>query len=234
MGWGGGGKEKKSRLSDEQKKVVQGRAISWRQTVGALSRERAREKGERGEEGEKAFFPEVFRVASELIERDASSFCDRAEEVFDEIEAHGQEPSLDGDWLGEVTGERDSFYFSTENLVSDLVSTPKRKRRKKQLSKEEQDRLRAEVEAAIIDEAREEGQSFEQAIAVAHAENVEEWIEKINKALHKLGGKADFWQLRTLTKLQPVELLLGLLLGQQHWSIRQIEFYGTVTIEAIV
>ena len=44
---------------------------------------------------------------------------------------------LDGDWLGEVTGDRDTFNFSTENLVSDLVSPPRKKRRQKQLSQEE-------------------------------------------------------------------------------------------------
>ena len=170
---------------------------------------------------------------AEAIEEDVDGFCDRAEMAFEEIEAYGQELGLDTDWLGEVVGDRDNFYFSTDNLVSDLVSPPRRKRQKKELSEEEHERLRAEVEAAIIDE-QDEGQSFEQALAVAHGENVEEWIITINQALRKEGGQADFWQLWKGTKLQPVELFLGLLLGQQHWNVRQFEFYGTVNIESIV
>jgi len=68
--------------------------------------------------------------------------------------------------------------------VSDLVTPPRRKRKKKILSQEEQERIRQEIEDAIIDE-QEEGQSFEQALAVAHAENVQDWISTINRPLAK-------------------------------------------------
>ena len=44
------------------------------------------------------------------------------------IEAHGQEPELDDDWLDELTGEKDSFYFSTDSIVQALPPLPRRKR----------------------------------------------------------------------------------------------------------
>lgn len=96
-------------------------------------------------EGEKAFFPEVFRIASELIEQDTDGFCDPAEMVFEEIEAHGQEPQLDDDWIDELTGENDNFYFSTDSLVQELEKLPGRKRGRKSLSDTEVDRITREV-----------------------------------------------------------------------------------------
>jgi len=217
-----------SRLSPEQLLRVRHKAEAFHNAL--VNRAKGKVGGGSREKG--AFFAVLFRLAGEVIESDVNGFCDLAEIVFEEIEAFGQEPQLDIDWLGEVVGDRDTFNFSTDNLVSDLVSLPRRKKTTKKLSEEEKKRLRDEVEAAILEE--EEPQNFEQAMAVAHGENVQEWIRKINRALRKEGGKADFWTLRKKTKLQPVELLLGILLGQQHWSVRQTEFYGTVTIEAIV
>ena len=112
--------EKTGRLSDQQMMMAQERAISWRQKVVAIALQNSQRMGQvnRGtsEEGQRAFFPEVFRIASELIEQDTGEFCDRAEEVFDEIEAHGQEPQLDDEWIDELTGENDNFYFSTDSL----------------------------------------------------------------------------------------------------------------------
>ena len=196
------------------------------------SQERGHErKGERGEESEKAFFPEVFRIASELIERDASSFCDRAEEVFEEIEAHGQEPQLDDDWIDQLTGENDSFYFSTESLVRELEPLPGRKRGRKPLSDLEVQRLTREIENAIIDDEYETTQSFEQALAVAHGENVQDWINSIKHALSDSENREiEFWRLQQLTRLRPTELFLGLLLGQEHWTMRQQDFYGQLFV----
>ena len=232
---GVGGKEKKSRLSDEQKKVVQGRAISWRQKVVAIALQNSQRMGQvnRGtsEEGQRAFFPEVFRIASELIEQDTGEFCDRAEMVFEEIEAHGQEPQLDDEWIDELTGDNDSFYFSTDSLVRELESLPGLKRGRKPLSDDEVESITREIENALIDDRNETGLSFEQALAVAHAENVQDWIEAIRRALgNSHNGEMDFWGLHKLTHLRPAELFLGLLLGQQHWELGQPEFYGQINV----
>ena len=230
---GGEKKKKTGRLSDQQKKVVQGRAISWRQKVVAIALQNSQRMGQvnRGtsEEGQRAFFPEVFRIASELIEQDTGEFCDRAEMVFEEIEAHGQEPGLDDDWVDELTGENDSFYFSTDSLVRELEPLPGRKRGRKPLTDDEVERITRDVENAIIDD--DQGQSFEQALAVAHGENVNDWIEAIRKALgNSHNREMDFWGLHKLTRLRPAELFLGLLLGQQNWELGQSEFYGQINV----
>ena len=217
--------DKTGRLSDRQKKRVMGRAVAFRQRVVAIARERA--DGEAGN----AFFPEVFRIASELIEQDTGEFCDRAAEAFDEIEAHGQEPELDDDWVDELTGENDSFYFSTDSLVQERETLPNRKRGRKPKAPDEVERITRDVENAIVDDMNETGLSFEQALAVAHAENVDDWVNAIRRALENSGnGEVDFWGLHKLTHLRPAELFLGLLLGQQNWELGQPEFYGQINV----
>ncbi|MGB7086248.1 MAG: hypothetical protein WBD47_11900 [Phormidesmis sp.] len=228
-------KREKGRLSDEQKKGVQGRAIAWRQKIVAIAHQNTQRKGQVnggwGGKDERAFFPEVFRIASELIEHDTGEFCDHAEEVFEEIEAFGQEPELDDDWVGEITGENDSFYFSTDSLVRGLEPLPGQKRSRKSLTADEVERITREVSNAIIDDGNETELSFEQALAVAHAENVDDWINAIKAALEDSGnGEMEFWGLQQLTKLRPAELFLGLLLGQQNWELGQPEFYGQITV----
>lgn len=99
-----------------------------------------------------AFFTALFHLAAEAIKDDVKQFCDRAKATLEKVEAHGHEPQVDKDWLKEVTGEKDNFYFSTEKLMSDLVTTPRRKRRKKRLSDDEIKRIKNDIEAAIIDD----------------------------------------------------------------------------------
>ena len=231
--------ENKGRLSDEQKKRVQGQAISFKKRVVAIAHQNTQRKGQvnrgRSEEGQRAFFPEVFRIASELIEHDTGEFCDRAEEVFEEIEAFGQEPELDDDWIDELTGENDGFYFSTDSLVRELEPLPGMKRRRKALSNDEVERITREVSNAIIDDDENKTvQSFKQTLAVAHAENVDDWINTIRKALENSRNETmEFWRLQQLTHLRPAELFLGLLLGQQNWELAQPESYGQVNVKAL-
>lgn len=216
-----------SRLSEQQLEKVQEKAALVHQRLVQV----AKKKVPQGMTNQGAFFAVLFQMAAECIEEDVEEFCDRADEIFEEIEAHGQEPQLSEDWLKEVTGEKDNFYFSTDNLVSDLVSPPRKKRRKKQLSEEEIERIKNEIENAIIDDTP---QNYEQAIAVAHGEDPQQWIESIQKALETAEGKATFWALHENTGLSAGELLLGLLLGQKHWAFRQDKFYGTATIKSIM
>ncbi len=223
MGAGSEDGEKTGRLSEAQKMVAQRKAISFKERVVAIAQEKANGKGGN------AFFPEVFRIASELIEQDTDGFCDRATEVFEEIEAHGQEPQLDDDWIDELTGENDSFYFSTDSLVRELKPLPGRKRGRKSLSDKDVERITREVSNAIIDD--DERQSFEQALAVSHSENVHDWIETIKTALNDCNdGEVEFWGPLELTGLRPTELFLGLLLGQQNWELGQHVFYGQLNV----
>ncbi|MGC1309360.1 MAG: hypothetical protein WA885_19235 [Phormidesmis sp.] len=212
-----GGKGGNGRLSDEQKKEVQGRALEWRQRVVAIAHQNA--TGQKG----RAFFPEVFRMASELIEKDTGEFCNHAQGVFDEIEAHGQEPSLDDDWIDELIGENDNFYFSTDNLgkQKEKEALPGRKRGR---------RPKGPDEKAVVKAVQEAVQSLEDALAVSHIEQPKEWIQAIRVALRDEGGTADFDRLRDMTQLSTGALFLGLLLGQQNWELRQKDFYGQVMV----
>lgn len=63
------------------------------------------------------FYPALFDKAAHAIAEATDEFCDRAEATFEDIEAYGKEPTLDESWLAEVTGDRDSFYFSSDNLL---------------------------------------------------------------------------------------------------------------------
>ena len=203
-----------SRLSDERieelEKQAKAHQVKLVETVrGRLSID---------EESNGAFFSMLFQLAGTSIEVDTDSFCDRAEALFDKIEAYGQEPELDAGWLAEITGEEDTFNFSTENLVSDLLSPRTRRAKQHSVSDKERSRIRQEIEAAII----EEEQSLEQTLAVAHKEDVQDWIETITAALEKSKSKRlDFWQLQKKTHLAPVELFLGLLLGHERWQLLQ-------------
>ena len=202
------------RLSKAQQQRAQQKAVCFRQQV-------ERESQGRG-------FAEVFRLAALRIEADVDGFCDCAQEVFDEIEAFGQEPQIDDGWLKEVTGETDNFYFSTERLTQEAPKLPSRKGKKK----------KAQTDELIVIAAVEEAvQSLEDALNVSHSEDVQGWIQKVITSLQLVKEQhngIDFWQLQKITELQPTALWLALLLGSQHWTIEQAEdkFYSDVTIRA--
>ena len=202
------------RLSEAQHQRAQQKAVCFRQQV-------ERESQGRG-------FAEVFRLAALRIEEDVDGFCDRAQEVFEEIEAFGQEPQIDEDWLKEITGETDNFYFSTESLTQEAPKLPGRRGRKKKAQVDEQ------VVVAAVEEAV---QSLEDALNVSHSEDVQSWIKKVATSLQSVQEQKQrigFWQLQKITELQPTALWLALLLGGQHWTLEQTEneFYKDVTVKA--
>ena len=202
------------RLSETQHQRAQQKAVCFRQEV-------ERESQGRG-------FAEVFRLAALRIEEDVDGFCDRAQEVFEEIEAFGQEPQIDEDWLKEITGETDNFYFSTESLTQEAPKLPSRRGRKKKAQVDEQ------VVVAAVEEAV---QSLEDALNVSHSEDVQSWIKKVATSLQSVQEQDNgisFWQLQKITRLQPTALWLALLLGGQHWTLEQTEneFYRDVTVKA--
>ena len=214
-----------TRLSEQQLQALKDRAALFQKRLVQVAKRKVPQEGT----NQGAFFAVLFQLAAAGIEDDVEGFCDLAEQIFEEIEAHGQEPLLSEDWLSEVTGEKDNFYFSTENLVSDLISPQRKKRHKKVLTEQERERLRQEVEAAVIDN---EPLDVEQALTVAHGENVEGWIMTIEKAfIESQDSILEFWDLRKKTGLQAAELFLGLLLGQEHWILGQDTFYDKVLVE---
>ena len=176
-----------------------------------------------------AFYLTLFRLAADHIERDVNEFCDRAADVFEQLEAHGQEPTIDEGWLDELTGENDSFYFSTDSLVSQppLLPGKKRGRKPKPLKELNEAEVVKAVQAAI-----EEAEAHD-VLAISHQENSSDWIARIQSALLDSGGKATFESLLEGTRLSPGALFLGLLLGHERWNIRQTEFYGQVLVKAV-
>ena len=201
------------RLSKAQQHRAQQKAAHFRQQV---------EQESRGKE-----FAEVFRLAALRIEADVNGFCDRAQEVFDEIEAFGQEPEIDENWLKEVTGETDSFYFSTENLIQEAPKLPSRRGRKKKAQVDER---------AFVTAVEEAVQSLEDALNVSHGEDIQNWVQKVVASLRSVKeqhNEISFWQLQKITRLQPTALWLALLLGGQHWTLEQAkdDFYRDVTVK---
>ena len=204
---------KATNLSPERKQQAHEKAERFRDEVTAKALEYDRQN----------FFIALFAIAAERIAQDADDFCARAEGVFEEIEAFGQEPQLDSNWLAEVTGEKDTFYFSIDNLVTEVDPLPRSARQREAIAPDE-DAVVLAVEDAI--------QSAEDAIAVAHAENSRDWIQRITTVLkdQSQNSAMSFALLLQNTQLSPIELWLGLLLGHEHWSMRQSCFYGEVEI----
>ncbi|MGB3300611.1 MAG: hypothetical protein WBA76_20300 [Phormidesmis sp.] len=204
----------RGRLSQERLLHLEERAIRFRQLVNWVARRKV--EGHQFESVNGA----MFVIAAELISRKTDRFCESAEDEFDDLEAYGSEPELDDDWLDELTGEKDNFYFSTNSVEKGLPPLPRRKRDKKPEAELDEEQMAQVVEAAV--------QSLEDALAVSHVEKPQEWIENIKTALEQNGGKANFWQLQRRTGLSPGALFLGLLLGHQNWVTTQIDFDGNI------
>ncbi|MEO0704119.1 MAG: hypothetical protein AAF050_00340 [Cyanobacteria bacterium J06649_5] len=208
---------KGGRLSTETLRHLEKRAVRFRQLVNWMARRKV--EGRQFESVNGA----MFAICAELIQRRTDKFCMKAEDEFDSIEAHGQEPELDDDWLAEeITGEKDNFYFSTDSIVKGLPPLPRRTRDRKIKGDLDEQQMAQVVEEAV--------QSFEQALAVSHVEQPQQWIEKIKRALENNSGRLEFWKLQSKTGLSQGALWLGLLLGHDNWRLRQHCFYGTVVV----
>lgn len=73
-------------------------------------------------------------------------------------------------------------------------------------------------------------QDLDEAIAVSHSENVQDWIDVIKSALALSNTAASFEQLLSTTLLRPGELWLALLLGHTHWTLKQDCCYGDLSV----
>ena len=204
------------RLSPEKLRSLEIRARRFHQLVTGLAHKKVRARQF------DSINAATFAISAELIGRRADWLAIRAEDAFDEIEAFGHEPELDNDWLNGLTGKKDNFYFSTDSLVREREPLPRRKRARKLKGD-----LDAEAMAEVVEEAV---QSLEQALSVSHVEKPQEWIQRIAIALKEKGGKAEFWTLKNMTGLSTGATFLGLLLGQDNWTLGQKEFYGTVNL----
>jgi hypothetical protein len=78
-----------------------------------------------------------------------------------------------------------------------------------------EEEVRAEVVAAICDE--------ESPLALAHDEDISGWSARIGDCLVEAGGSMGFWSIVEVTRLMPLEVWLGLLLGSGY----SMEYSGT-------
>ena len=206
------------RLSREKLRSLEGRALRFRQLVTRLATRKVQARQF------DSLYAATFAISAELIERKADWISEKAEDTFDEIEAFGQEPELDDDWLDQLTGEKDNFYFSTQSLVKELERLPRKKRARKRKGDLDEQQMAAVVEEAV--------QSMEEALSVSHVEQPQIWIDAIRGALRKKkNGTASFSQLSEATGLSKGALFLGLLLGQENWDIAQDHFYEQVWVQ---
>ena len=149
---------------------------------------------------------------------EVDAFCAVAHERLDELEASGKEPVLDDESLDELVSSEVPFYFSTDSLESALeIDKPQVRHR--------QLRLGLQVEPVeVIDPPMD---AIADVIGLAHAEEVDVWQRAISAAIPKT-VPIGFKELLAVSKMEPVELLIGLLLGP--WRLEQEEFYGEIRV----
>ncbi|EDX82593.1 hypothetical protein S7335_1309 [Synechococcus sp. PCC 7335] len=112
--------ETTTRLNAQQWQQAQAKAQRFRAQLIALSHKNNPHN----------FYLVLFAIAASRIQADTDAFCGFAEQVFEEIEAYGQEPTLDESWMAELTGDKDTFYFSTQSLVTQPIPLPRQQRQK--------------------------------------------------------------------------------------------------------
>ena len=149
---------------------------------------------------------------------EVDAFCAVAHERLDELEASGKEPVLDDESLDDLVSSEVPFYFSTDSLESELrVAEPQVRHR--QLSLGLQVEPVAEMDAPM--------DAIADVLGLAHAEEVDVWQRAISAAIPKT-VPIGFQELLAVLKMEPVELLIGLLLGP--WRLDQEDFYGEIRV----
>ena len=149
---------------------------------------------------------------------EVDAFCAVAHERLDELEASGKEPVLDDESLDELVSSELPFYFSTDSLESELEADEPQVRHR-QLS------LGLRVEP--VEELAAPMDVISEVLGLAHAEEVDVWQRAISAAIPKT-VPIGFKELLAVSKMEPVELLIGLLLGP--WRLEQEEFYGEIRV----
>ena len=149
---------------------------------------------------------------------EVDAFCAAAHERLDELEASGKEPVLDDESLEELVSSELPFYFNTDSLKSELEADEPQKRHR-------QLRLGLQVEPVV--EMAAPMDVVSEVLNLAHVEEVDAWQRAISAAIPKT-MPIGFTELLAVSKMEPVELLIGLLLGP--WRLEQAEFYGEIRV----
>ena len=146
---------------------------------------------------------------------EVDAFCAVAHERLDELEASGKEPVLDDESLEDLVSSELPFYFSTDSLESEVE--PQTRHRQ----------LRLSLQVEPVAETAAPMDAIADVLDLAHAEDIDSWQRAISSAIPKT-VPIGFKELLAVSKMQPVELLIGLLLGP--WRLEQEEFYGEIRV----
>jgi hypothetical protein len=159
--------------------------------------------------------------AGKKILKDAEEYCDRAHRELDRLNAWGKEPIIEEGLIAKHFEKQQTSYHSLPRKI--LKAPPALPRLPRQMDLRL--KLQPSPESKLADLALPAG--MDDAISMAHAEDVEAWQRAISTAMPTTGS-VGFKHLLFLTKLEPVELLIGLLLGS--WNLKQQGFYGEIEI----
>ena len=149
---------------------------------------------------------------------EVDAFCAVAHERLDELDASGKEPVLDNESLDELVSSELPFYFSTDSLESELEANEPQERHRQ---------LRLSLQVEPMAETATSVNAITDVLDLAHAEDVDLWQRAISAAIPKT-VPIGFTELLAVSKMEPVELLIGLLLGP--WRLEQEEFYGEIRV----
>jgi hypothetical protein len=163
---------------------------------------------------------ELPRAGKEIL-KDAEEYCDRAHRELDRLNAWGKEPVIEEGLIAKHFEKQQTLYHSLPRKILKAPPTLPRLPRQMDLKL----KLQPLPESKLADLELPAG--MDDALAMAHAEDVEAWKKAIS-AVMPATGSVKFQQLLALTELEPVELLIGLLLGS--WELRQKGFYGEIEI----
>jgi hypothetical protein len=163
---------------------------------------------------------ELPRAGQEIL-KDAEEYCDRAHRELDTLNAWGKEPIIEEGLISNHFAQQQTSYHSLPRRILKAPPTLPRLPRQMDLRL----KLQPSPESKLAD--LELPAVMDDALSMAHAEDVEAWQKAISAAMPATGS-VKFQQLLALTELEPVELLIGLLLGS--WNLKQQGFYGEIEI----
>jgi hypothetical protein len=163
---------------------------------------------------------ELPRAGKEIL-KDAEDYCDRAHRELDRLNAWGKEPVIEEGAISKHFEKLQTSYYSLPRKILKAPPTLPRLPRQMDLRL----KIQPSQEKNLADLELPAG--MDDALAMAHAEDVEAWQKAIS-AVMPATGSVKFQQLLALTELEPVELLIGLLLGS--WNLKQQGFYGEIEI----
>jgi hypothetical protein len=163
---------------------------------------------------------ELPRAGKEIL-KDAEEYCDRAHRELDRLNAWGKEPVIEEGLISKHFEKQQTSYHSLPRKI--LKAPPPLPRLPRQMDLRL--KLQPSPESKLADLELPAG--MDDALAMAHAEDVEAWQKAISAVMPAIGS-VKFQQLLALTELEPVELLIGLLLGS--WNLKQQGFYGEIEV----